>query len=266
MQAMFVPVNGSQVRQAARVSVSIVSHRQGPLVKHLLSDLHAHCATPLEVVLTVNVEETLPFDAAQFGFPVKIITNASAKGFAANHNAALRHAGAEYFCVLNPDIRLERDPFPALFAQLADPKIGVAGPLILSPSGEIEDSARRFPTLFTILKKTILRRCGLDYEITGVPLFPDWIAGMFMVFRVGVFKASGGFDERYFLYYEDVDLCMRLRHAGYEVVLLPQISAIHDARRQSHRNLRYLVIHGSSLLRFLYTRQRYKYARDLPPG
>ena len=89
---------------------------------------------------------------------------------------------------------------------------------------------------------------------------------MFMVFRTGVFKELGGFDERYFLYYEDVDLCLRLRHAGYEVILLPQVSAIHDARRQSHRNLRYLVIHASSLLRFLYTRQRYKYARDLPPS
>lgn len=252
--------------QQSRVSVSIVSHRQGPLVKHLLSDLHAHCATPLEVVLTVNVEETLPFDAAQFCFPVKIITNASAKGFAANHNAAFRHARAEYFCVLNPDIRLEQDPFPALFAQLADPKVGVAGPLILNPSGEIEDSARRFPTLFTILKKAFLRRFELEHEITSMPLFPDWIAGMFMVFRAGVFKALGGFDERYFLYYEDVDLCLRLRHAGYEVVLLPQVSAIHDARRRSHRNLRYLLIHATSLLRFLYRRRRYKYARDLPPG
>ncbi len=252
--------------QQPEISISIVSHRQGPLVKHLLSDLREHCATPLEVLLTVNVEETLPFDAAEFGFPVKIITNASAKGFAANHNAAFTHAGGEHFCVLNPDIRLERDPFPALFAQLADPKVGVVGPLILNPSGEIEDSARRFPTLFTILKKALLRRHGLDYEIMGASLFPDWIAGMFMVFRAGVFKELGGFDERYFLYYEDVDLCMRLRHAGYEVVLLPQVSAIHDARRRSHRNLRYLLIHATSLLRYLYKRQHYKHARDLPPS
>lgn len=242
--------------QQPRISISIVSHRQGSLVKQLLSDLHAHCATPLEVVLTVNVEETLPFDAAQFGFPVKIITNASVKGFAANHNAAFRHARAEYFCVLNPDIRLEQDPFPALFVQLADPKVGVASPLILNPSGEIEDSARRFPTFFSLLKKVILGCYKLEHEITDAPLYPDWIAGMFMVFRAGVFKTLGGFDERYFLYYEDVDLCLRLRLAGYEVVLLPQVSAIHDARRQSHRNLRYLRIHATSLLRFLYRRRR----------
>lgn len=252
--------------QQPRISISIVSHRQGSLVGHLLSDLRVHCATPLEVMVTVNVEETLPFDAAQFGFPVKIITNASAKGFAANHNAAFRHARAEYFCVLNPDIRLAQDPFPALIAQLADPKVGVVSPLILNPSGEIEDSARRFPTLFTILKKALLRRRDLGYEITGAPLFPDWIAGMFMVFRAGVFKALGGFDERYFLYYEDVDLCLRLRHAGYGVVLLPQVSAIHDARRRSHRNPHYLLIHATSLLRYLYRRQRYKYACEPATG
>jgi GT2 family glycosyltransferase len=249
--------------QQPRISISIVSHRQGPLVKRLLSDLREHCATSLEVVLTVNVGEILPFDAAEFGFPLKIITNASAKGFAANHNAALRHAKAEYFCVLNPDIRLKQDPFPALFAQLGDPKVGVASPLILNPSGEIENSARQFPTLFTILKKALLRRCEQGHEITGAPLFPDWIAGMFMVFRAGVFKALGGFDERYFLYYEDVDLCMRLRHAGFEVVLLPQVSAIHDARRRSHRDPRYLFIHATSLLRYMYRRQYYKYARDV---
>jgi len=252
--------------QQPKISISIVSHRQGSLAEQLLSDLRVHCATPLEVILTVNVTETLPFDAEQFDFPVKILMNTSAKGFAANHNAAFRHARAEYFCVLNPDVRLERDPFPALFAQLADLKIGVASPLILNPSGEIEDNARRFPTLFSILKKALLRRRELEYEITGAPFYPDWIAGMFMVFRAEVFKALSGFDEHYFLYYEDVDLCLRLRHAGYEVILLPQVSAIHDARRQSHRSVRYLLWHASSLLRFLYRRQRYKYARGLTPG
>lgn len=214
----------------------------------------------------MNVAETLPFSTAQFGFPVKVIANPLPRGFAANHNAAFRHAGAEYFCVLNPDIRLTQDPFPALLAALADPTIGVAGPLILNPSGKIEDSARRFPTAFTILKKALLRRGALEHEIVTAPLFPDWIAGMFMVFRTAVFEAVGGFDEQYLLYYEDVDLCLRLRHAGHEVVLLPQVSAIHDARRRSHRNLRYLLIHASSLLRYLYRRQRYRCARALPSG
>lgn len=235
------------------------------MVGHLLRDLQRHCTIPLEVILTLNIPEDLPFRPEDIRIPMRMIRNAGVRGFGANHNAAFRHAHGDYFCVLNPDIRLGQDPFPVLFEQLTDPKVGVAGPLILNPAGSIEDSARYFPTLFTLFKKALLRRNKQELEITGAPLFPDWIAGMFMIFRVGVFRALGGFDERYFLYYEDVDLCMRLRHAGYEVVLLPQVSAIHDARRRSHRNLRYLRIHATSLLRYLYRRQFYKYVRDVTP-
>lgn len=240
--------------QQPRISISIVSHRQGPLVKHLLSDLHLHCATPFEVVLTVNVEETLPFDAAQFGFPLKIIMNASAKGFAANHNAAFEFAKADYFCVLNPDIRLEKDPFPHLIAQLANPAIGVAAPLIVSPSGRPEDSARRFPTPLSILKKALSGTRGPEYAIGETPIFSDWVGGMFMVFRSGIFREIGGFDDRYFLYYEDVDLCWRLRCRGYQVTLVPLVHVVHDARRMSHRNIRYLSWHASSMLRFFMKR------------
>jgi N-acetylglucosaminyl-diphospho-decaprenol L-rhamnosyltransferase len=66
-----------------------------------------------------------------------------------------------------------------------------------------------------------------------------------------VFRELRGFDERYFLYYEDVDLCRRLRKRGYEVVLVPSASAVHDARRESHRNLRHLSWHLASIARFL---------------
>ncbi|MGH8671273.1 MAG: glycosyltransferase, partial [Burkholderiales bacterium] len=181
-----------------------------------------------------------------------------AKGFAANHNAAFRFAKADCFCVLNPDIQLKEDPFPALLGALGDSGIGVVAPRILSPAGEIENSARRFPTLPAILKKALGIARTRDYEIGNAPIHPEWVAGMFMLFRSETFRKLGGFDERYFLYYEDVDLCLRLRHAGYDVLLMPQVSAIHDARRQSHRNLRYLLMHTTSLLRFLYTQRRYK--------
>jgi GT2 family glycosyltransferase len=88
----------------------------------------------------------------------------------------------------------------------------------------------------------------------ALPFSPDWIAGMFMLFRSELFREVGGFDERYFLYYEDVDLCFRLRQHGYEVILVPDARAVHFAQRQSHRNLRYLLWHVRSLVRFLLLR------------
>jgi N-acetylglucosaminyl-diphospho-decaprenol L-rhamnosyltransferase len=240
------------VQQKVKLSISIVSHCQGALVADLLSDLGTHCAIPIEVILTINAPEELPFDATAFSFPVRVLKNDTPKGFGANHNAAFRLATAEYFCVLNPDIRLENDLFPPLLDALSDPVNGVVGPLVISPGGNIEDSARRFPTPLLILKKAIFGVRSTDYEIGQDPLYPDWIGGMFMVFRAPVFRQINGFDEEYFLYYEDVDLCWRLRREGYCATLLPTVRAIHPAQRSSHRKLRYLAWHTSSMLRFFW--------------
>lgn len=237
------------------MTVSIVSHRHGALVHDLLRDIERWC-TNVEVLLTVNVKEALAFDSTSFTFPLRIIRNARAKGFGANHNAAFALAGGGYFCVLNPDIRLNANPFPSLIAALTDAKVGVAAPRITSPSGETEDSARRFPTLWVILRKAFTGTQYHDYQVTNAPLHPEWVAGMFMLFRSEVFRQLGGFDERYFLYYEDVDLCLRLRRLGYDALLEPRAVALHDARRASHRDLRHFVWHARSLVRFLMIRSR----------
>jgi len=237
-------------QQSAVVSISIVSHRQGALVAALLPDIVAHCPLPLEVILTLNVPEALPFDVEAYPFPIKMVTNATRRGFGANHNAAFTRAGAPYFCVLNPDIRLEEDVFSPLIKALEDGTIGVAGPLIVNPDGGIEDSARRFPTPVSILRKALSGSQGPDYGVAEDMLYPDWIAGMFMIFRSEVFKAMDGFDEGYFLYYEDVDLCWRMHARQWRAAQLSTVRAIHAARRSSHRNLRYFRWHGASMLRF----------------
>lgn len=244
------------MKQQPVVSISIVSHQQGALVAALLPDIAAHCALPLEVILTLNMPETLPFHAESFPFPVRLVNNTSPKGFGANHNAAFGLAGGEYFCVLNPDIRLEHDAWSPLIALLADTSIGVVGPLIVNPAGGVEDSARQFPTPAGIIRKAWSGSTGPDYEIGEAPLFPDWIAGMFMVFRAETFRDAGGFDEGYFLYYEDVDLCWRLQRRQLRSAQLPTVRAIHEARRSSHRRLRYLRWHLSSMLRFFAKRAR----------
>jgi GT2 family glycosyltransferase len=234
------------------VSISIVSHRHGALVHDLLHDIE-RCCTEVEVLLTVNVEEAFSFDSTSFAFPLRIIRNVKAKGFGANHNAAFAGAEGRYFCVLNPDIRLNTNPFPFLIGALADEKVGVAAPRIANPSGETEDSARRFPTLWVIARKALTGAQHHDYEVTNALLRPEWVAGMFMLFRSEVFRRLGGFDERYFLYYEDVDLCLRLRRLGYDVLLEPGAEALHDARRASRSSPRHLLWHARSLARFLIT-------------
>jgi len=238
-----------------RVSLSVVSHGQAALVAELLRDVQAHVAGPIEVILTLNVPEALPFSPDVFNFPVRLIANEKPKGFGANHNQAFALSSGAYFAVLNPDIRLRADPLPALLEVLGG-DIGVAAPAVLNPANEPEDSARKFPTPLAILLKALRGSRGNDYPTDQPRVFPDWVAGMFMLFPRRVFADLRGFDERYFLYYEDVDLCARLRSAGLRVCQVAGCFVIHDARRQSHRNLRYLRWHLTSMLRFFLAHPR----------
>jgi GT2 family glycosyltransferase len=234
-----------------KVSISIVIHMQAAMAQALLEDLDRLChANTLEVILTLNLPESLGFGLGDYRFALVLQNNTAPKGFSANHNQAYALARGDYFCVMNPDIRLHADPFPALIACLSDPAVGVAAPLVLNPDGAVEDSARRFPTPFKIACKALGGCTGNDYPIADQPLQPDWVGGMFLLFRRAVFGQLHGFDQRYFLYYEDVDICARLRLLGYQIRLSPQARVVHHAQRSSHRNLRYLRWHLRSMLRF----------------
>lgn len=232
------------------VSISVVSHGQSSLIATLFEDLAANVKIPFECILTLNIPETLPFDPNHVGFPLRIIENPTARGYGANQNAAFHVCRGPVFCVLNPDIRIARDPFPALLDCLRDPTVGVAAPLIMSPRGTVEDSARRFPTPLSILAKAAFRRTSVDYAIGNDLVYPDWVAGMFMLFPREIFASLGGFNERYFLYYEDVELCARISLAGRRAVLCPTASVVHDARRQSLKTMRYARWHLCSMMRY----------------
>lgn len=232
------------------IVISIVSHRQGLLVRDLLVDLAACCKAEVRIVLTLNVPETLPLDISEYALPIEVIRNEQPKGFGANHNRAFQRVSGDYFCVVNPDIRLTEDPFDKLIESLVESGAALAAPVVTNPQGAIEDSARRFPTPLRILKKALGLSRPTDYERPSGPFNPDWIGGMFMFFRSSAFEELGGFDERFFLYYEDVDLCARLRLSGREIVVCPWVSVIHAARRASHQDLQHLQWHLASITRF----------------
>lgn len=236
-----------------KIHLSVVSHGQAQIVGLLLEDLKmVAVSNDIVVTLTVNIPETLPFDLDKFPFLIRIEKNEDPKGFGANHNAAFhKHQNdAPYFCVLNPDIRLTQDPFPALLKCFNTDAIGLAAPVVVGEHGLLDDSARLFPTPYKILCKVFGGGKGSDYEIKNQPIFPDWVGGMFMLFPRDIFEKLNGFNERFFLYYEDVDLCARLRLIGFKVVVCPAAKVVHDARRSSHSNLRYLKWHLTSMLRF----------------
>lgn len=244
-------MNNPTHTQTTEISISVVSHLQIHLIKNLLYDINKYCqGSSLKLILTLNLEEMLPFSVDGFSFPIKVIRNPLPLGFAANHNQAFTQSTGQFFCVMNPDIRLNDDPFSALLECLKLPLVGVVAPSVVGEYGNVEDSARFFPTPLKILCKAFGRCKGSDYVIKDEPIYPDWVGGMFMLFPREVFEKLNGFNEQFFLYYEDVDLCARLRLLGYEVVLCPAAKVVHDARRSSHGSFRYLKWHLTSMLRF----------------
>ena len=234
-----------------RVTVSIVSHRQNAMVNGLLADLADHCGDDILVVLTENVADAVSLDAGRLANRLQVVRNPRPRGFGANHNAAFTRCRTSFYCVANPDIRLTADPFPALLDSLRDARIAVAGPLVRNPAGTVEDSARRFPTVGTLIRKACSGHRGPDYPTNQGSLKADWIAGMFMLFRSGAYRAIGGFDESYFLYYEDVDICRRLLKSGKSVLYEPRAEVVHDARRASRRDPKLAMHHLKSAIRFL---------------
>lgn len=240
------------------ITVSVVSHGQGQLVAGLLEDL-ACCPNISSVILTQNIPEDEIICPTSLQPHLRVIRNEHLRGFAANHNQAFKFCQTSIFAVLNPDIRLMADPFPQLIQALEISSGGVVAPLVRNPSGDLEDSARSFPTPLRLLCKLV----GLDdgrILIEGVtPQDVDWTAGMFLLFPASVYSELQGFDEGFFLYYEDVDICARIWASGRRVILHPGVTVIHAAQRASRRKLRYMKWHCSSLLRYLV-----KYAWRLP--
>ena len=242
------------VQDSEAIVLSVVSHGQRDLLLGLMTDLHHHVRVPFRLVVTENIHEDPALPAADYPFPIDVIRNERPKGFGANHNAALALAGGGIFVVLNPDIRLNADPLPELIALLADVSVGVAAPAVIDPDASEEDHARRFPSVFTLLAKVFGYRPRTPCPPGRSVYFPDWVAGMFMAFRANTIRSVGGFDERYFLYYEDVDLCARLREKGFEIAVCTKVSAIHAARRESRKNFGFALWHLRSALLFFASR------------
>jgi len=234
------------------VSFSIISHGQGEIICNLLDDLRKLKDVSYEIILTVNIRESMNYVFQSRDLPIKVLENKKCKGFGANHNSAFAEAQGHYFVALNPDIRLITPEMKPLIDALGIAGTGVCGPKVISPSGDLEDHARKFPTIKSLFSRILFDVREPDYTWDNDSITVDWIAGMFMIFPSNIFKLVGGFNEKYFMYYEDVDICFRLKNLGLKTVVLPTVTVIHEARRSSHKKLNYLVWHIRSTIRYLF--------------
>ncbi|QIL73442.1 glycosyltransferase [Diaphorobacter sp. HDW4B] len=225
----------------------------------MLNDLKQFSARSVHrVVVTLNKPgEVLSLPVKPDGhwpFELQVRRNAEPLGFGENHNRALANAGEEFVCVLNPDIRLTEDPFDSLVDCAARLGVGCAYPIQLDVAGRVQDSERALPT-----PVALWQRRALGHGETRV----DWVNAACLVMPAAVWQQVHGFDERYFMYCEDVDLSLRIRLAGWSIVRAP-VRVIHEAQRASGRSLSHLAWHVRSLLR-LWSSSAYRQARRLEP-
>ncbi len=233
-----------------KISISIVSHGQKDLIIPLLDDLESIYCEDFEVLLTLNVAENEDRLRGR-SFPIRIIRNGHPLGFGANHNNAAYLALGTYFAVVNPDIRIKEFCWNTFLLPFDSEDVGVISPLVLSKDGEIEDSARPFPTILNLLRRIFYKEKIASYYETGSSIEVDWVGGMFMVFRLDMFRKISGFDQkRFFMYMEDVDICRRLWSQGGKVIFNKNVYVTHYAQRKSHRNLNHFRWHLTSIFRY----------------
>lgn len=233
------------------ISCSVVSHGQGELIRKLLTDMRGWQGARLQIIVTLNIPEDEAFLAEFADLDLLVLRNHSPQGFGSNHNQAHRSAEGEFFLVINPDISTGAFDLQPLLDTASHTGVGVVAPAVVSPSGQLEDSARHFPTLAGMFRRLVLRRIDIFAIDRNLPTPVDWVGGMFMVFRTHFYAQLGGFDERYFMYFEDVDLCYRIAMSNQQVIVDPRVFVVHDAQRASRKNFKHFRWHVRSAIRFL---------------
>ncbi len=235
-----------------RLSVVIVSWNVRKLLRRALASLEAAWAqggeSPerLEIIVVDNGSHDGTVAMVREEFPhVRLIANRENRGFTGGNNQGIRIARAPALFLLNPDTEVVGDAPSHLLAYLdAHPRVGMVGPQLLNADETVQSSRRRFPTLpILFLESTWLQGLARPwlrrYYVEDRPddrIQPvDWITGAAMMVRRSVLDEVGLFDEGFFMYSEELDLCRRIRAAGWEIVYLPTAQVFHYVGKSSEQ-------------------------------
>lgn len=220
------------------VSVLIVNWNGGDLLIECLRSLQVDRSADmqLETVLVDNASTDGSAERAQQACPwVRLRRNAHNCGFAAGNNAGLADCQGEFLLLLNPDALLHAGALPRMVAHLqAHPQVGMVGPRLLNADGSLQVSAHPRPTLgreawrlFHLDRLLPLSCYGRRFWQQTEAQEVEVLMGACLLLPRSVVQAIGLFDERFFMYSEEVDLCTRLQAAGWRIDYLPTAQATH---------------------------------------
>lgn len=199
-----------------------------------------------EIIVVDNGSQDAIGEILRWQYPeVSFIQNEINLGMGAGNNVGIRRAKGDYILVMNPDTIAFKDTFQILYKYLEQHKdVGIVGPQQLNPDSTIQDSCYRWYGFFTpayrrtplgklkFAQKDINRFLMRDFDHQAEREV-DWLLGSFLMMRAEALKKINGFDERYFLYFEDTDLCRSIWKHNLKVVYLPAAKVIHNHSRHS---------------------------------
>jgi GT2 family glycosyltransferase len=253
-----------------KLSIVVVSFNTRELLEQCLHSIREQTKTDYEIIVVDNASTDGTPDLIQQQFPdVRLIRNLQNVGFARACNQALAGNRAEYVLFLNPDTKVLAGTIQTLIGFMnSHPEAGATGPTLLNSDGSLQLAGNTFPNLKNLwIESLFLDRIfpknpiwgfhKLSYIDRSVPLKVDWTMGSCLLVRREALNKIGGFDEYFFLFFEETDLCLRLRQAGYEIYVVPETKVLHagGASRPENYNADKIVNYHKSL--FYYFQKHY---------
>ncbi len=231
------------------LSIIVVNHNSGELLERCLSSIPAAAVSlDYEVIVVDNASSNLQDIDSNIVSSLRWIYNSDNLGWAKANNQGVRQSSADIIVLLNPDAELKAGALlPVWRFFQSNVMAGPVGGKLLFSDGRTQASCGPFPNLGNLLLRLPLPPIMRRYYLTDPKRLSrvDWVSGAFMALRRELWNKLQGLDERFFLYYEDVDLCFRAYREGHSAVYLPEAEAYHHAphalRKDADRRLSLII-------------------------
>jgi GT2 family glycosyltransferase len=210
-----------------KISFIIVNYQSQQFLKRCIESIYEHAPfASYEIIIANNDASELEdfFTSAA----IKTINNRKNVGFARACNAAARQCEGEILFFLNPDTEITTSNIDDIASAFDDPAVGIVSPQLITPSGAIQLwSTGREITFFRTIANNFKRKKSPENLNNSKLNEVDWVSGGALAISKKLFSECQGFDEKFFLYFEDVDLCRRVRSLGKKIMLLPFVKVLH---------------------------------------
>lgn len=231
------------------LSIIIVSYNTRDLIGTCLDSILNTNGSEKEIIIVDNASRDGSAEAIRNNYPsIHLVINETNRGFAAANNQALQLSKGHYIFFLNPDTEFLPSTFQHMITFMdKNPHIGLAGVKMINPDGTPQESISRY---YPGQSETSAELLGLNGDLA-------WVLGAGMVARAGLIKQIGGFNEDFFVYGEDQDLCLNIRKLGYEIGFLDFVVVVHLGAQSERKSTEAEVWRKKILAEFIFYHKHY---------